>query len=321
MERNKRMILRLLKESIANLVEVHIERRGDIWMPGEIVFLESASHESFLAHIREWRERASSVPPAVRAAFALNLLTENGLPSYFLLLAEHLGLEYVFKEWICRWTAEEDRHAQLLGDVARISGLLPNLAALERERFVFLGKPFRPDWHGDPYCLLAYTAVQEELTKIAHGVTSVYLKEHGGQLLAEPSARVASDENHHARFSFGVVKCIADLDPDRMLVSLWHAFKNFEMPGASIPSYRDLADVAMRLGVLTWNHTASVLEKLLLTSGLAQHEPRTAEAADARENLLKKIVYLRRGQRLVDERNKNKRMFTFPFLGDVAFEV
>ena len=65
------------------------------------------------------RDQASGIPDPIRAALALNMLTEEGLPHFHRLLAVYLGDDSHWRAWNNLWTAEEDRHGQVLHDYAR----------------------------------------------------------------------------------------------------------------------------------------------------------------------------------------------------------
>jgi hypothetical protein len=67
-----------------------------------------------------------------QAAFEVNLLTEDNLPSYHQLVAS-LGRDRAWRTWSHRWTAEEGRHAVVLRDYLLITRSIEPVA-LERGR-------------------------------------------------------------------------------------------------------------------------------------------------------------------------------------------
>ena len=61
-------------------------------------------------HLAALRAQADGIPDPARAALALNILTEEGLPHFHRLLAVYLGDDSFWRIWNNLWTAEEDRH-------------------------------------------------------------------------------------------------------------------------------------------------------------------------------------------------------------------
>jgi acyl-[acyl-carrier-protein] desaturase len=96
-------VLKDLEPRVRELMRVH-EQKRELWFPAEL--LEAAPGESQEDHVRALRERAAGIPDSARAALALNLLTEEGLPHFHRLLAVYLGDDSYWREWINLWTAE-----------------------------------------------------------------------------------------------------------------------------------------------------------------------------------------------------------------------
>ena len=115
-------------------------------------------------HLANLRAQAAGIPDPARAALALNLLTEEGLPHFHRLLAVYLGDDSFWRSWNNLWTAEEDRHGQVLHDYARDTRLLDQ-RRLEEMQFEYLRAGFHPEWDRDPYRVFAYTTVQERATQ------------------------------------------------------------------------------------------------------------------------------------------------------------
>ena len=312
---HKHAVLASLAGPVQALVARHIEQRKNLWMPSELIFPAEIDREVRISDLRHAAERVS-LPE--RVVYALNLLTEEGLPSYFQLLAQHLGLDSIFSQWIYRWTAEENRHGQLLGDLARVSGLISRMDELERQQFAYLQSGFRPRWQNDPYQLFGYTAVQEDATRISHGRESQLLSKTAGSILAKPVSLVAGEENFHGHVYAEIVRHIFEVDPDGMIVALRKAIGNFAMPGKSMPQYEDLAQVAMRLGVFTPLDLKEILERLLGYWRVPHLPLRTDEAKRARDVLMCVLpqAWQRQMRRL---QQVEPRRFTFLFLGNESF--
>src|SRR5690606_28792154 len=111
------------------------------------------------AHTEELRRRAEGNPDHARAALALNMLTEEGLPHFHRVLAVYLGDDSFWRNWNNLWTAEEDRHGVLLHDYVRETRLLDN-RRLDEMQFEYLRAGFSPEWDKDPYRVFVYTSLQ-----------------------------------------------------------------------------------------------------------------------------------------------------------------
>ncbi len=69
-------VLKDLEERVRELMEAH-ERKRDVWFPSDLLEPEpDTSPDEFRAKLRA---QAEGIPDHIRAALALNLLTEEGL--------------------------------------------------------------------------------------------------------------------------------------------------------------------------------------------------------------------------------------------------
>jgi acyl-[acyl-carrier-protein] desaturase len=124
---SKLEVLADLEDTVRQFMAKHEEKR-DNWYPSE--FLPAGPDDLNDAVITELRDRARGLPDSARVAFTINILTEEGLPHFHRLIAESLGSQTFWSLWNRLWTAEEDRHGNILRDYARDSRLL-NFSALE----------------------------------------------------------------------------------------------------------------------------------------------------------------------------------------------
>ena len=185
-------VLKDLEAPVRDLMEAH-ERKRDLWMPSEILGPQPESCPDEFT--RNLRDQASGIPDPIRAALALNMLTEEGLPHFHRLLAVYLGDESHWRAWNNLWTAEEDRHGQVLHDYARDTRLFDQ-RKIEEMQFEYIRAGFHPEWDRDPYRVFAYTTVQERATQFSHGETGRIVGEYEPRL-AEVLAHVAKDEARH----------------------------------------------------------------------------------------------------------------------------
>ncbi|HTI30340.1 MAG TPA: acyl-ACP desaturase, partial [Methylomirabilota bacterium] len=109
-------VLRDLESKVRDMMAVH-EAKRELWFPADLLGPKPDSSPD--DHLAELRKRAEGIPDSARAALALNLLTEEGLPHFHRLLAVYLGEDSHWQAWNNLWTAEEDRHGQILHDYGR----------------------------------------------------------------------------------------------------------------------------------------------------------------------------------------------------------
>jgi acyl-[acyl-carrier-protein] desaturase len=145
------------------------------------------------------------------------------------------------------WTAEEDRHGTVLHDYIRDTRLL-NLPRMERMQYSYLENGFHPDWDRDPYRVFAYTTLQERATQHSHSETGRQVGEYE-PLLAEVLSNVALDEARHFAFYRSVFEEILKRDPDEALHSASFIMPSLEMPGHTMPGFREIADMIRRSGI------------------------------------------------------------------------
>jgi acyl-[acyl-carrier-protein] desaturase len=237
-------VLKDLEEPVRELMEAH-ERKRDLWFPSEILGPQPESSPDDFT--RQLRAQASGIPDPIRAALALNMLTEEGLPHFHRLLAVYLGDESHWRAWNNLWTAEEDRHGQVLHDYARDTRLFDQ-RKIEEMQFEYLRAGFHPEWDRDPYRVFAYTTVQERATQFSHGETGRIVGEYEPRL-AEVLSHVAKDEARHYAFYRSVFELILERDPNGALHSAAFILPAIDMPGVTMPGFKELAEVIRRAGI------------------------------------------------------------------------
>jgi acyl-[acyl-carrier-protein] desaturase len=237
-------VLKDLEGRVRELMEAH-ERKRDVWFPSDL--LEPAPDTCPDEFRTQLRAHAEGIPDHVRAALALNLLTEEGLPHFHRLLAVYLGDESHWRTWNNLWTAEEDRHGQVLHDYCRDTRLF-NQRKIEEMQFEYLRRGFHPEWDKDPYRVFAYTTVQERATQFSHSETGRIVAEYEPRL-GEVLSHVAKDEARHYAFYRSIFEEILKRDPDQALHSASFILPAIDMPGITIPGFKDLADVIRRSGI------------------------------------------------------------------------
>jgi acyl-[acyl-carrier-protein] desaturase len=302
-------VLKDLEAIVREMMATH-ERKRVLWMPSDLLGL--AEGDCSETHLRNLRARAQNIPFNVRAALAVNTLTEEGLPHFHRLLAVYLDDDSYWRIWNNLWTAEEDRHGQVLHDYTRDTQLFDQ-RKFEEMQFEYIRAGFHPTWDRDPYRVFAYTTVQERATQHSHAETGRVAEEYEPGLAAI-LAEVAQDEARHFVFYRSVFEEILKRDPNQALESASHILPGIEMPGASMPGFRDFADVIRRTGIYGPRDYLRIVQEQIRYWKIESLTGLNDMGRKAQESIMLIPDRLRRLADLVETRSRAK---TFAF--DVAF--
>lgn len=237
-------VLHDLEPVVGELLQTH-EAKRKLWWPSDLLGIsESETPDRDLAALRD---RARGIPDPVRISLVMGLVTEEGLPHFHRLIAVHMGDNTYWREWNNLWTAEEDRHGAVLHDYlweARI--VQPRI--VEEMQFQYIRNGFYPGWEYNPYRLLAYTSLQERATQICHANNGKAAGQYD-PLIGRVLERVATEEARHFHFYRSVFTELLARDPDHALAAAENVILNFEMPGGSMPGFREMTDAIRRSGL------------------------------------------------------------------------
>ena len=291
------------------LMDEH-DRKRPLWFPSEL--LAPAPDTDPDAWRRELRDRARGIDTPMRVALALNLLTEEGLPHFHRLIAVYLGNESIWSVWNNLWTAEEDRHGAILHDYMHLTDLV-HAPELERMQFEYLKAGFQPAWDQDPYRVFVYTSLQERATQVSHANTGK-LASVNEPVIGTVLANVASEEARHYAFYRRIFKEVLARDPDRGLISASLIMPAIDMPGITMPHFRDMADVIRRAGIYGPRDYLKIVQDLMAYWKIEAVQAVTDAGKKAQEKILAIPARL---QRVADAMEARRTSKTFAF--DVAF--
>lgn len=239
-----REILAGAASDVAMLTREH-EGRQNLWMPSELCN----------------GVQSLELPLEYAAVLALNLLTEEGLPHFSILLATHLGAEGPWRQWANIWTAEEDRHGTVLRTCLTCIEAV-DMVAFERLQYAYVRNGFMPDWAHDPYRLIAYTVLQERATQISYKHISEQVRPHN-RVIERVAAKIALDEARHAGMYRMMFELVFLKDPLDALDALEDVMRNFAMPGTTIPGFDDFAHLQTSLNIFGAKHYAEIVEQTI----------------------------------------------------------
>jgi acyl-[acyl-carrier-protein] desaturase len=234
-------IIRELEPVVERELERHLKMAKE-WFPHEYIPWSEGRNYDGLMEGEAWSRDQSKVSPAVATALAVNLLTEDNLPSYHFEIAVLFGRDRAWGEWVHRWTAEEGRHGQAIRDYLLVTRACDPVA-LERERMVHMSQGFTNDNPGDAIASIAYVSFQELATRVSHRNVG---KATGDPIGDKLFARIATDENLHMVFYRSLLEASLELAPDRTMAAITQVVKRFQMPGYDLPGFqRKALEIAM----------------------------------------------------------------------------
>lgn len=304
---SKSEVLASLEHKVKEWIDQHLEKRK-LWFSSDYLPADEKNTDDNEKAILKLRERVRAIKDSARVAIGLNLITEEGLPHFHRLLAKYLGDESFWSKWNNMWTAEEDRHGGVLRDYARDSRLF-NFGRLEQMQYAYLEKGFSPDWDKDPYRVFVYTTLQERATQFSHRNTGNFIGDEE-PLIKGILGSIAADEAKHFNFYRNVFKSILDIDPNRALESALTIMPAIDMPGISMPNFREMADVIRREGIYGPRDYKKIVEEAIDFWKIELIEGLNEAGRKAQEKIIEIPKRLEKVAQYIEQRSVKK---TFSF--------
>ena len=277
----------------------------EIWQPTD--FLPNPQSDSFIDEIKEIRELSKDLDDDFWVSLVGDMITEEALPTYESWLLDLDGIDQHGEEkgwssWIRRWTAEENRHGDVLNKYIYLSGRV-NMREVEITTQHLVADGFDIGTARDPYKTFVYTSFQELATYVSHNNVAKIARKAGMKGLAKMSKIIAGDEMRHHLAYVEFIRQIFAVDPSEMMVAYCDMMKHkIEMPAMYLrESYEKKAslfdkfsDVAQRAGVYTAFDYIDILEKLNKAWAIDKFTGLTPEADKARNYLMRLPDRMRR---------------------------
>jgi len=290
-------VMRSLESKIDSFVENFLIPIEKIWQPTD--FLPNPESDNFMEEVTELREIAKDLPYDFWVAMVGDTITEEALPTYetWLMSVDGVGKEEKngWSKWMRNWTAEENRHGDVLNKYLYLSGRV-NMREVEITTQHLIADGFDIGTGRDPYKNFVYTSFQELATYISHNRVSQIAKKYGDHKLSKMCKMVAGDEMRHHHAYSGFVSEIFKVDPSEMLLAFSYMMKQkIVMPahflresGEKISTaFANFSDSAQRLGVYTANDYVDIMQKLIDKWEIDKLGGLTDEAEKARDYLMK----------------------------------
>jgi len=275
-------LVEALEATAEGLLERHLATTKE-WFPHALVpWTQATDYEPDY----EWEPNDALIPPEVRSALFVNVLTEDNLPYYFRDIERMFGRDGAWGEWTRRWTAEEGRHGMVINSYLQATRALDPVD-LERARMIQVqtGQVPEPPTAVDG---LAYVSLQELATRISHFNTGSVLEDPVGRQVMR---RVASDENLHFLFYRDALTAVIEIDPSSAVMAMERQATDFAMPGVGIPGFAGHAKAIADAGIydLAIHHDQILQPVIMRDWALESIEGLSPEAEEARERLIKYI--------------------------------
>jgi acyl-[acyl-carrier-protein] desaturase len=264
-----------------------------IWQPTD--YLPDLTAHDWSNQIQKLRQTAERLPDDLLVVLVGNMVTEEALPSYT------VSLEHIVKDptgvsdtpwakWLRGWTAEENRHGDLLNTYLRLSGRV-DMRAVERTVHHLIKNGFTPGNDGNDYAGLIYAAFQERATRVSHGNVGRLAEDVGEENLSRICRKIAADETRHEIFYTKVVAQLMERDPEGVVLAYRSMLRRLiAMPGSRMYDGSDLnlfehySVVTQRSGVYTARDYGAIIRHLNNAWSLADQSV-TGAAAKAQEYL------------------------------------
>ncbi len=244
------------------------------WQPSDL--LPDSSQPEWMQSLEELRRQAAALPDELLVVLVGDMVTEEALPTYQTWINRLAGVtdatgasDSSWARWSRGWTAEENRHGDLLNRYLYLSGRV-DMRAVEVTVQNLISRGFDPKTDNDPYLGFVYTSFQERATKISHRNVATLAGRAGEVNLHRICGLIAGDEARHERAYKLFMKKIFEIDPREAV----HAFatmmrRKIVMPAVLMHDaveenlFMHFARIAQRAGVYTVRDYADIIEDLV----------------------------------------------------------
>jgi acyl-[acyl-carrier-protein] desaturase len=289
-------VMNFLGKKIDSIIDEFLKKIDTNWQPAD--FLPDSSSENFTTQLKELQEQCKELPYDYLAVLVGDVITEEALPTYESWLMDVEGITKLdpqgWAKWVRMWTAEENRHGDLLSKYLYLSGRI-NMRQMEISTQYLIADGFDIGTSTDPYKNFVYTSFQEMATNISHRRTASLAKKHGNVQLSKICGVIAADEARHAKAYKSFVSSIFEIDPSEMMVAFEYMMRRkIVMPahflrqaGEEIgATFTHFSDAAQRLGVYTsWDYT-DILDSLLIDWNISNVTGLNDQGEKARDYLM-----------------------------------
>ncbi|HTH82693.1 MAG TPA: acyl-ACP desaturase [Mucilaginibacter sp.] len=310
-EEKRQEVMAHIEKFMLEKMQEYLKPIDTIWQPSD--FLPDSSKSTFFNEIKEMQEIAQGLSYDLVAVLIGDTITEEALPTYesWLTMVEGVNKneEGGWMKWTRQWTAEENRHGDLLNKYLYLSGRV-NMRAMEVSTQYLIADGFDIGTGHDPYRNFIYTSFQELATNVSHRRVASQAKKDGDTLLSKMCGVIAADEARHAKAYKYFIEKIFEVDPNEAMLAFEDMMrKKIVMPahflremGLKIgQTFGHFTDAAQRLGIYTAIDYVDILKELIAD----WHIESITELSESGEKARDYIVNLPNRLLRIAERMKN----------------
>lgn len=289
--------MQFLAQKIEDIISEFLKSPETNWQPADL--LPDSTKENFTASIKDLQLQCKELPYDYLAVLVGDIITEEALPTYESWLMDVDGIDQLepqgWSKWVRMWTAEENRHGDLLNKYIYLSGRV-NMRQMEISTQHLISDGFDIGTAKDPYRNFVYTSFQELATNISHRRTATLAKNFGNDQLSKICGVIAADEARHAKAYKSFVSKIFEIDSSEMMLAFEDMMrKKIVMPahflrqsGEKIgAAFAPFSDAAQRLGVYTSVDYTQILDSLIKEWNIEGITGLNEKAEKARDYLMR----------------------------------
>lgn len=272
-EDSRKEVMAYLEPFMLNEMSDYLKPVEEMWQPSD--FLPDSSRDSFYEEVRDLQESAKELPYDLVAVLIGDTVTEEALPTYesWLTMVDHVekNEQGGWMKWVRAWTAEENRHGDLLNKYLYLSGRV-NMREFEISTQYLIKDGFDIGTGADPYRNFIYTSFQELATNVSHRRVAGISKKNGDKLLAKMCGVIAADEARHAKAYMSFISQAIKVDGSEVMIAFEDMMrKKIVMPAHFLRqsgqekggAFGHFSDAAQRIGVYTAVDYVDILKELI----------------------------------------------------------
>ena len=252
-------VMQTIEKSMEKILETYLKPIEENWQPSDL--LPDSTDPNFIEKVREIQGQSKEMEYDLFTVLIGDTITEEALPTYETWLMGIKGIDRESRtgwaQWVRSWTAEENRHGDLLNKYLYLSGRV-NMREFEVSTQFLISDGFDIQTGDDPYRNFIYTSFQEIATNVSHRRVATFSKKTGNNLLAKMCALIAADEARHANAYKNFVTRIFEMDPSEMML----AFEDMMKKKIVMPAHF-LRESGMKVGEL-WAHFSDAAQRCMV---------------------------------------------------------
>jgi acyl-[acyl-carrier-protein] desaturase len=292
----RREVMKHIEKYMLEKLPEYLKPIDTNWQPSD--FLPDASKDDFFDKVRDLQQSAGELSYDLVAVLIGDTITEEALPTYESWLATVEGVSLAeeggWMKWNRHWTAEENRHGDLLNKYLYLSGRV-DMRQMEISTQYLIADGFDIGTGRDPYRNFIYTSFQELATNVSHRRVASLAKKDGDTLLSKMCGVIASDEARHAKAYKDFISKIFEVDANEAMLAFEDMMrKKIVMPAHFLremglkmgQTFGHFTDAAQRLGVYTSIDYIDILRQLIIDWNIESIKDLDGAGEKARDYIL-----------------------------------